>query len=211
MFPSFKNTFITQAEMLKVNLFRPSRKKNYGYLERGNMRSKHMIFLPAKSGSDLSHYLHTIDYATRFEGSKNAVNYPYYNWFSMVVFPHNYDKSYGNYGKSLEHGFVEMKKATANNEAKLNDVFPKVAALASYVKDKKVPNGWIAYKDKMLLICSGNARASTKHKKAPPGTAFAGDDQHDPQSSKDILCQKKIAIQSLHHLLCVTEGLLRTL
>jgi hypothetical protein len=211
MFPHLNN-FIAQAEMLKVNLFCPGRKKNYGYLERGNMGCKHMIFLPAKPEMDLSNYLHTIDYAAQFEYSKSPDDYPNNNWYSMIAFPHEYNKSYGKYGDHLQRGFCDMKQATENSQTELNNVFPKVAALAGYRKDKKVPKGWILYKDGTLLICSGNAAKAPDYKsKAPPGTAFHGEDQHDPQSPSDVLVQKKVKIQSLHQLFCVAEGLLRTL
>ena len=208
MFPKM-NTFLSKAEMLTIDLFQPGRKKNHGYLERNNMNCMHMIFLPAKAGNDLSDYLHTIDYACQFDVSMYDAYCPNYSWYSMVVFPCEHNKKFGPYGRNLEPGFCDMKQATANSKPKLNTVFPKVAALAGYKKDKKVPKGWIRYKDNILLICSGSAQPT--HCKAPPGTAFYGENQHNPASPNDILLQTKIEIKSLHHLFCVTEGMLRTL
>ncbi len=86
MFPTF-NTFLEQAEMLSVNLFQPGRKKNYGYVERGNEGVKHMIFLPAAPKKELSDYLHLFDYGSQFKYSMYDESCPNYNWFSMVVFP----------------------------------------------------------------------------------------------------------------------------
>ena len=129
----------------------------------------------------------------------------------MVVFPDGYSKSLGKYGQDLETGFCECKIATANNstEPSLNATFPKVAALAGYVKDKKVPKGWITYKNGILQVCSGSPKAVNCN--APPGTAFHGEGQHEPDSSEAILFQQKIKLESLHQLFCAVEGLLRTL
>ena len=152
MFPTF-NTFLQEAEMLCVNLFQPGRKKNYGYVERGNQGVKHMIFLPAPPKSDLSDYLHTFNYASRFKYSTfDSYGSPNYNWFSVVIFPNGYNKSVGKYGEGLEPGFCDMAIASPNPQPSLNAVFPKVAALAGYKKDKKVSKGWITYKNSILRM-----------------------------------------------------------
>lgn len=210
MFPTF-NTFLQQAERLSINLFQPGRKKNYGYVvERDNKGCKHMIYLPAKPQSkELSDYLHMFNYAAQFKYAQSYEEFPDYTWYSMVVFPHDYNKSFGKYGQNLEPGFCDMKIAPVNPGAPpLNTVFPKVAALAGYKKDKKVPKGWITYKNGFLRVCSGAPK--TVKCNAPDGTAFHGEDQHEPASPEAVLFQAKVKIQSLHHLFCVVEGLLRT-
>ena len=211
MFSSF-NSFYKNAAMPNINLFQPGRKKNYGFVSRGNEGCKHMIYLPAKPDADLSNYLHTIDYACRFKHSTMnscGAEFPMNSWYSMIVFPNEYNKSYGKYGEHLEPGFCDMKKAPMNPHPGLNSVFPKIAALAGYKKDKKVPKGWLSYKDKTLLICCGSAKSADF--RAPPGTAFQGEGQHDPETSEAVLFQTKENVQSIHQLFCVAEGLLRTL
>jgi hypothetical protein len=208
MFPTF-NTFIEQAEMLSVDLFQPGRKHNYGYVERGNEGVKHMIYLPAAPKKELSNYLHLLDYGSQFTYSMFNGSFPCHTWFSMVVFPDGYNKSFGKYGQDVQPGFCDMKVASANPQPDLNTVFPKVAALAGYKKDKKVPKGWITLKDGILRICSGSSKPIQCN--APPGTAFHGKDQHKPDSPEGILFQGKVEIQSLHHLFCFVEGVLRGL
>lgn len=214
MFPTL-NSFLQQANMLTINLFQPGRKKNYGYLERGNDGVKHMIYLPAPPNKkELSDYLHLLNHTWQFKYStQDGGTYPNYTWYSVVAFPSDYNKSFGKYGENLRPGFCDMVIATPNTQSSsgvLNAVFPKVAALAGCKKDKLVPKGWITYKNSLLRICSGSSK--TVKCKAPPGTAFHGEDQHEPDdSTQGILFQAKIEIQSLHHLLCFVEGFLRTL
>jgi hypothetical protein len=93
----------------------------------------------------------------------------------------------------------------------INDVFPKLAALASCGrKDRKIPRGWLSYEAGLLRICSGNASTVISSKHHPRGTAWEGLGQHEPEDEKDVLFQMETHVQSLHHLFCVAEGLLQT-
>jgi hypothetical protein len=91
---------------------------------------------------------------------------------------------------------IRTKRSTSS----LNSVFPKVAALAGYKKDKKVPKGWVCYKNKTLHICSGNAQKHTTN--APKSTAYDGQDQFKPESDA-VLFTADIEFTSMHHLRCV--------
>ena len=130
-----------------------------------------------------------------------------YSWFSMVVLPEGHKPTVSTrYSRELEDGFIELKVATFPQSIRLiNSVFPKLAALAGYRKDKQVPRGWLTYKNKTLRLCSG---AATVHKSdAPKGTAFDGMCQHDPADESAILVQMDVEIDSLHHLFCQRTGL----
>jgi hypothetical protein len=89
----------------------------------------------------------------------------------------------------------------------INSAFPKLAAFAGYRKDKKIPRGWLTYKNNTLRLCSGTSH--TPKSNAPKGTAFDGIDQHNPIGDSSILYQMDVEIDSLHRLFCVAEGLLQ--
>ena len=48
----------------------------------------------------------------------------------------------------------------------LNKIFPKLAALAGFVKDKKVPEGWLTFKDGTLRICTGKSESPKSKSKS---------------------------------------------
>jgi hypothetical protein len=146
LFPTF-NTWIQKASQatLGLNFFQPGKKHNYGFFERGNMRVRHMIYLPVKPHVDLTDYLYTIDYAAQFKyatSTDHGFTYPHFTWYSMVIFPSdtiNFEL-YQKYRSNQEVGFCEAKIAAEAQQQKrvmLNQVFPKLAALAGYGKKKK--------------------------------------------------------------------------
>ena len=97
----------------------------------------------------------------------------------------------------------------------LEKTFPKIAALAGFKKDKKVPKGWITFTRRSnqcsLTICTGNAREFKSN--APKGTAYDGRNQHEPVDEPlfRIPSTELDNISGLQDLFCVVEGLLRTL
>ena len=136
-----------------------------------------------------------------------------YNWYSMTVLPAESatDQQQRKWGQGLEKGFVEMKVVpTDSSLASLNKTFPKLAALAGFAKDNKVPRGWLTFKDGMLRICTGK---SLSPKIRGPGTfcAFHGSGQHEPADEAGVLFTVDTRAESLHDLFCVAEGLLRCL
>ena len=207
LFPTFNKWAFQQGHMVSLNLFQAGRKNNYGFCQRGNDGVRHMIYLPCKAGKDLSVYLHCFDYATQFSYATYEGG-PEYSWYSMVVCP-DIQKT-AKYQSQHQTGFMEVSVATyPPNLPFFNAVFPKLAALAGYKKDKKVPRGWLTYQNKTLRICSG---ATAPHKSnAPKGTAWDGNSQHDPVDESAVLFQMDTAIDSLQHLFSVAEGLLETL
>lgn len=133
-----------------------------------------------------------------------------YNWQSVVVLPEG-SKKIRKYNRELEEGFCDLKIVPNDTDANVPDlssIFPKVAALAGYRKDKAVKKGWIRYKNKMLIIAIGSGGMSTQGI-APKGTAYDGLGFHVPSS--EILFSSHMTIKSLHELFCVVERFLQTL
>jgi hypothetical protein len=225
LFPTFNQWAFQRgvAPAVELNLFQAGAKQIYGYVQKDYHGVFHMIFLPCQAGNDLSVYLHCFDYAAQFKYATQK-DYPMYNWFSMVVLPEKHKPTVSKrYSRELEHGFIETRVASFPQTIRLiNSVFPKLAALAGYRKDKQVPRGWLTYKNKTLRLCSGAATHqiamtyiddsihSGDKSQEPKGTAFDGMSQHEPADPSAILCQMEVKIDSLHHLFCVAEGLLQT-
>jgi hypothetical protein len=210
-FPNL-NGWTCTASQLSLNLFQAGKKKNWGFLERCNDGTRHMIFLPTQPKS-LNDYLHTLNYAAQFQPTPQ-----YYTWYSMVVLPHDNAASYSKYARELERGFCEAEVAPAIGKQEqmsammnLEQVFPKVAALSGFAKkkDAKVPKGWVTYNNNILRICTGTAQVVKS--KAPKNCAWDGIDAHNPEDGDGILAEMDVKITSLHHLFCTVESLLRTL
>jgi len=202
-----------EGEGISVSLFQPASKHNYGFLERGNDGVRQMIFMPAAPPKDLAAYLYCLDAGVRLGKPKTdpKYNFPVYNWYSMIVLPAESatDKQKKKWDGS-EEGFVDMRVVPADSSLpSLNKTFPKLAALAGFVKDKKVPRGWLTFKDRTLRICTG--KSLTPKSNAPPGTAFHGMDQHEPADQAGVLFSVDTEPGSLHDLFCVAEGLLGSL
>lgn len=211
IFPTF-NEWAFGRRRTTLNLFQAGRKQNHGFVERGNGGVRHMIFLPCKAGEDLSDYLHCFDYASQFKFKTADKGYPLYSWFSVVVCPEDHPPALSKrYSSNQEKGFVELRVAPyPHTTPTINSAFPKLAALAGYRKDKKVPRGWLTYQNKVLRLCTGASVTQKTHGSAR-GTAFHGDHGHEPADVSGILFRMDIDVESLHHLFCVAEGLLQTL
>ena len=204
-----------EGESVSLNLFQPPRTRNHGYLERCNMGVHHMIFMPAAPPKDLAAYLHCLDAGVSLGKPKMyRDDCPEYSWYSMVVLPaasvnERLRKTW--FSDDQEVGFVEAKVVPDDaNLASLNKAFPKIAALAGFAKDKKVPRGWLTHKDGILRICHGKSQPAPKSG-APKGTAFSGSRQHEPEDKASVLFTVDARAKSLHDLFCVAEGLLRCL
>jgi hypothetical protein len=211
LFPQLNEWTFTDEEssLCDMNLFQAGKKQHFAFLARNFNGCLDMIYLPMKAGNDLTDYFHSLDYATQFQVASGE-EFPYYNWHSVVVLPTEAPQNkIDKYGKDQRRGFCDsVRPPSAYAGSSLNHVFPKVAALAGYKKDKKVPKGWVCYKNETLHICSGNAQKHTTN--APKKTAYDGRDQFKPESDA-ILFAADIKITSMHHLLCVIEGFLSTL
>jgi len=199
-----------EGEGISVCLFQPESKHNHGLLERGNDGVRHMIFMPAAPPKDLAAYLYCLDAGVRLGKPKidPSYNFPVYNWYSMIILPaESATDKHKKKWQGRETGFVDMKVVPADSSLpSLNKTFPKLAALAGFAKDKKVPKGWLTFKDGTLRICTG--KALSPKLKAPPGTAFHGLDQHEPADKAGVLFSVDTDPGSLHDLFCVAEGLL---
>lgn len=209
LFPTLNKWAFQHDRAVELHLFQPGRKQNHGYVQRDDNGVLHMLFLPCRAGKDLSTYLHCFDYASQFK-FETYNDCPMYNWYSVVVCPEGHLESLTDqYSRNQKRGFVEMKIAPCPQTIPhFNSVFPKLAALAGYRKDKRVPRGWLTYQNNTLLLCSGTSL--TFKSKAPRGTAFDGRYQHEPVDESAILREMDAEITSLHHLFCVAEALLQT-
>ena len=65
----------------------------------------------------------------------------------------------------------------------------------------------MTFKDGTLRICSGKSKIGPAGVKGDT-TAFAGEDQHEPEEADGVLFTMELQAESLHHLFCVAEGLL---
>lgn len=203
-----------EGERVSLNLFQPPQKHNHGFLERDNDGVRHMILMPAAPPKDLAAYLQCLDAGVSLGKPKIHPEFkcPEYNWYSMIIIPANSvtDSLNKRWGKHQEPGFHEMKLAPVDtNLPSLNSTFPKLAALAGFVKDKKVPKGWLTFQDGTLRICTGKSKSPKS--KAPDSTAFFGIGQHEPATEDGVLLTMCARADSLHDLFCVAEGLLRCL
>ena len=212
LFPQLNHWTFTdgQSSTYDLNLFQAGKKQHFAFLQRNFNGCCDMIYLPMKAGNDLVDYFHSLEYATQFKVASEDGSCPCYNWHSVVVLPTEAPQNKTEkYGEGKRRGFCDcVRPPSAYAGSSLNCVFPKVAALAGYKKDKKVRKGWVCYKNKTLRICSGNAQKHTMN--APKKTAYDGKDQFKPESDA-ILFTADIEITSMHHLLCVIEGFLSTL
>ena len=174
----------------------------------------HHYYHPTHPSQDLAAHLHCLDAGVRLGQPKFDDRYqcPVYSWYSMIILPAESanDRLEKRWGQNLEVGFCEMKVVPADaSRASLNETFPKLAALAGFVKDKKVPKGWLTFKEGTLRICTGKSKSPKSG--APNGMAFVGAGQHEPENNDGVLFMMEVPAASLHDLFCVAEGLLRSL
>ena len=203
-----------EGEGVSVCLFQPGSKHNYGFLERDNDGVRQMLFMPAAPPKDLAAYLYCLDAGACLGKPKfdHELDCPFYSWYSMIVLPAEsatakQKKKYA----AQEKGFVDMRLVPADSSLhSLNKTFPRLAALAGFVKDKDVPRGWLTFKDGTLRICT-KGQALTAKTNAPSWTAFDGEGQHEPADQAGVLFSVDTEPGSLHDLFCVAEGLLRRL
>ena len=103
-----------------------------------------------------------------------------------------------------------MFRTVGSND--LNAYFPKIAALAGYRKDRRVPKGWVTFTKRgntcNLVICSGDS--VTQKWEHPKGTAYDGMGQHKPVE-EPLIQVSGVEVSGLNDLFCVVEGLLMTL
>lgn len=206
-FPRLNQWIMEAPTRLRINLFQPGKKHNWGFLEYEGYGCGNMLYMPAKPTS-LSDYLFTLNYGSGFKGNGQ------YSWFSMVVLPSNASKNiFRKYQQHTERGFCEASMAfrRKNSTMDVDRAFPKLAAFSGLGMNiqQGVPKGWITYQNKTLRLCTGAPQ--TIQNKAPKGTAWDGMDQHNPADPDGVLCEMQVEIQSLHHLFCASEGLLRSL
>ncbi len=206
-----------EGRNVQVNLFQAGKtRRNYGYLERSNENVKHMIHMPAASEKDLGQYLSCFDHGTQFKYQIDPeYGYPYHNKYSVVVLPSASSSSslQHKYGRNARSGprWCHCEVVPRNKCISLNEVFPKVASLAGFRKDKAVKKGWITYQDRTLTILSGKSAKIAFHSKYLNGTAFEGENKHKPESEDNIICQMTVKVKSLHELFCIAEGLLESI
>jgi hypothetical protein len=153
----------------------------------------------------LSHYLAMMDKGASFEVSGDC------SWQSTVRSPPKFTK-FEKYFQGIQPGFCECKVVGPSAGAKdWNSVFPKIAALAGFRKDKKIPKkGWIRYSNNILLVIVGSGSPCSSPK-APKGTAFEGQSCHAPGPLDTILFRVQEKIASIHDIFCKVAGLLQTL
>lgn len=202
-----------------VNLFQAGKKKNHGFMEDGHGG---MMYMPAKP-SDLTSYVKCFNDGA---GKKpkglepGGAGYRHYNWHSVVIVPRSKltDALRRKYVENNpEPGFVDVVVPadafrTAGTGHDLDTYYPKMAALAGYRKDRRVPKGWVTFTkrgDKCnLVICKGNTQVH--YSNAPKGTAYDGNRQHAPVEDP-IIEVSDVDVRGLNDLFGVVEGLLRSL
>lgn len=209
-FPDLQQWVFNASGKVVVNLFQPGKKHNYGFMENGRGG---MLFLPVKAG-DLSNYMQYFNDGARLKPKGLETDgYAHFDWHSVVILPRSNltDQLRRKYYDNRELGFCDAAVVDDVSDD-LNAYFPKIAALAGYRKDSKVPRGWITFTKRGrtcdLVICKGN---SVNYKSnAPEGTAYDGDGQHRP-AEDPIIEVSGVDVRGLNDLFCVVEGLLRTL
>jgi len=204
-FPELNQWIRGAPNRLRINLFQPGKKHNWGFLDcEDHHGCRTMMYMPAKP-TGLSDYLHTLNYASGFKGNEQ------YSWFSMVVLPSNANGNiYRKYQQRTQKGFCEAAMAFRYKFKEVDQAFPKLAAFSGLgATINGIPKGWLTYQNKTLRLCTG--APETVKNKAPKGTAWDGVDQHNPQEGSGVLCEMQVNIQSLHHLFCTAEGLLGSL
>lgn len=189
----------------EVNLFQAGRKQHYGYLENDNPWVQRMIYLADKPQS-LNHYLECLNVGSQVPVGSCA------SWQSIVVLPAG-SKKIDKYCQDLEEGFIDCRVVPENNNGSsdLATIFPKVAALAGFGKDKTVTKGWIRYKNNTLMVVVGTGGTSSRPAGAPKGTSYDGSGFHVPGPSDEILLRRHLELHSLHDLFCAVEGFLQSL
>ena len=195
-----------------VNLFQAGKKKNYGFIRKDSGGVLGMLYLPVKA-DDLGNCL------TYFDDGARVPPAGMYGWHSVVILPRSkltnaLEKKYCN--DSSEPGFcdvvmgADMFRTVGSND--LNAYFPKIAALAGYRKDRRVPKGWVTFTKRgntcNLVICSGDS--VTQKWEHPKGTAYDGMGQHKPVE-EPLIQVSGVEVSGLNDLFCVVEGLLMTL
>ena len=194
-----------------VNLFQAGKKKNYGFIQKDS-GVLGMIYLPVKA-DDLGNYMKYLN------GGAMVRPAGMYSWHSVVILPRSkltnaLEKKYCN--SDTEPGFcdvvigADMFRTVGSND--LNAYYPKLAALAGYRRDSRVPKGWVTFTKRgntcNIVICSGD---SVNHKfDAPKATAYDGMDQHKPVE-EPLIQVSGVEVSGLNDLFCVVEGLLMTL
>lgn len=193
-----------------VNLFQAGKKKNYGFIQKDS-GVLGMLYLPVKA-DDLANYINYFNDGARVPAAGM------YGWHSVVMLPRSKltNALEKKYCADVEPGFcdaligADMFRTVGSND--LNAYFPKIAALAGYRRDSRVPKGWVTFTKRgntcNLVICSGD---SVNHKSnAPKGTAYDGMDQHKPVE-EPLIQVSGVNVGGLNDLFCVVEGLLMTL
>ena len=218
IFPELNEWAFADGEAVALNFFNPPHKNNHGFLERGNGACRHMVLMPAAApAKDLAAYLYTLNSGVSLgEPRVDGDGCYQFSWYSMVVLPggsltERLRKKWID-GADNDPGFVDVKVVPSNDYAglaALNATFPRLAALAGFTKDPRVPKGWMTYEGKTLRICKG--KSLTPKSCASRGTAFLGDGQHQPADDAGVLFTVDADADSLHDLFCIAEGLLRTL
>ncbi|KAG7358311.1 hypothetical protein IV203_014899 [Nitzschia inconspicua] len=184
------------------NLFQVGKRRIHGFIkEDSRYEVLKLVLLPDKPVS-LSHFLKCLDTGVSIQSSGS------YNWHSIVILPS--EKLVGKYGKETEPGFCDCKVVLDDPSLeKLEDIFPKISALAGFGKDKRVPRGWITYENDVLRVVEG--QGSPADPNVPDNCAFEGDGVHKPAGDDKILFRIDKKMESLHELFCRVEGFLETL
>ena len=207
------------AKNVSVNLFQAGRKKNFGFMN----NEFTMVYLPAKP-DNLATWLECFNRGANIKpAGVEQEGYTHYTWQSVVTLPRsNFTQQLRKKYKCHEkRGFIDCPVIEDHSSypaplpVNLENMFPKIAALAGLRKDTRVPKGWISFsRDDMMCrisICKGNARSETRKSNRPKGLAFEGENQHEPVEKPLFLISGGVEIIGLHDLFCVVEGLLRTL
>ena len=197
---------------VKFALFRAGKKTTQNGFGRRQTRVAHCIYLPAAPPKELSEYLHCFNAGSRVQYAQGPYGGPCYTWLSAVVIPR--DKATPNllnkWDVDPQPGFCEcVVSDPLAAPLRLNDAFPKVAALAGYRKDPLVKPGYMTLCDNVLRICRGPAKRP--HYNGPSDIASVGEDHHTPVRPEGILFEYTGKFTSLQELFCVAEALLRTL
>lgn len=214
---SYLNDWIFQNERdVTVNLFQAGRKQNFGFMD----NKFTMLYLPARP-DNLANWLECFNRGASIKpAGVEQEGYTHYTWQSVVTLPRsNFTQQLRKkYTCHEKRGFIDAPIIEDHStypsplQVHLDNVFPKIAALAGLRKDRRVPKGWISFSRGevcRLSICRGNATSGTRESNRPKGLAFEGENQHVPVERP--LFQVEIDVVGLHDLFCVIEGLLRTL
>jgi Plasmid pRiA4b ORF-3-like protein len=192
------NRWVTSDHM-ECNFFQVGNRAAHGFLEKKDYGEwVRYVLLPDKPTS-LTHSMACLENAVKVKRDRT------YSWHSSIVLP-NYNKC-SKYREHTDRGLCDCTIVNPPNSEIVDQIFPKLAALGGFRKDKNIKKGWIRYMNGILLVVQGKG-SITSAPRAPKHTACIGCGIYMPGPCDTIVARVSKKFDSLHDLFCYVEGLL---